>query len=132
MTPQQWALWIFLFAMLFGGGATTFVRERFEARERRRVAKEEAARRAIEGPDPICGCGHHHAYHDPREGDCRQFVKTAVEWGEDIYGDESVTRWEAKKCPCARYSGPEPMAQVYLPEISPTAEFIPIDPKKEK
>lgn len=133
MTPQQWALWIFLFVLIFGGGAPAFIRERIEARDRRRQVKEEAKRRALEGPEPVCGCGHHHAYHDPTEGPCQQLVKTAVEWGRDFYDEkEVVTRWESRTCPCVRYSGPEPMTQMYLPQIASTAEIIPTEPEEKK
>jgi hypothetical protein len=52
-------------------------------------------------PDPVCGCGHHYAMHDPEK-----HMECAVEFGNKM------------KCACVRYAGPEPLPVYYSPEIS--------------
>lgn len=64
-------------------------------------------------PKPVCGCGHHHAYHDPKTGACghaKRLVTYSDAW-RTTYGDTA-------KCPCRQYSGPVPLPEVYAPEIS--------------
>lgn len=52
-------------------------------------------------PDPVCGCGHHRAMHDPKKA-----MECAVEFGHKM------------KCACCSYSGPEPLPAFYAPEIA--------------
>ncbi|MFE4449732.1 hypothetical protein [Streptomyces sp. NPDC056796] len=66
----------------------------------------ERRRRAENGPEPICGCRHHLAYHDAREGVCYAEVR------------DSDHAEERSQCSCRRYSGPEPLATLYAPELS--------------
>ena len=47
---------------------------------------------------PVCGCGHHHSYHDPETGRCN-----ATRFGDP--------------CKCLSYTGPEPLPEFYAPEI---------------
>jgi hypothetical protein len=80
-----------------------------DAAKERRKAKAQA----LIGPEPVCGCGHHLAYHDARDALCYASVVTA-EGGTD----DSV-----RQCPCRRYAGPEPLATLYSPELtSPVGE----------
>lgn len=66
-------------------------------------------------PKPVCGCSHHHAYHDPESGKCNATVHgQALEF--DDY--DRPIKWELVTCPCRRYSGPEPMPMYYAPEIA--------------
>lgn len=64
--------------------------------------------------EPVCGCGHQYAFHDPGTGRCG--------------GRVEVNRWSGKgrwagldreQCPCQRYTGPEPLPEYYAPEITP-------------
>lgn len=53
---------------------------------------------------PICGCGHHLAFHDRAEGGCHQRVPLP----DDSTGP----------CRCSQYIGPEPLPQFYAPELA--------------
>jgi hypothetical protein len=85
--------------LLAGGGLTAlgFVLGRLPGRRR--------------GPKPveaICGCEHHHSYHDPKTGECH-----AVE-NEGFWGGQA----HYERCPCRQYSGPVPIPEMYAPELS--------------
>jgi hypothetical protein len=61
--------------------------------------KRNAALMAPPEPQPICGCGHHLSFHNPRTGACAE---------ED--------------CRCQQYVGPEPLGHVFAqPLIDPGA-----------
>lgn len=64
---------------------------------------------------PICGCGHHHSFHDPDTGNCHSLIK-----GNPIKYDayREPTAWDKVQCPCRKYSGPEPLPSFYAGEIS--------------
>lgn len=66
-------------------------------------------------PQPVCGCTHHHSYHDPETGKCNATVK-----GQPLQFDRYADpiKWELVPCPCLRYSGPEPLPAYYAPEIA--------------
>jgi hypothetical protein len=57
---------------------------------------------------PVCGCEHHHSYHDPETGECG-YVEHAYE-GNGVYAD--------LHCPCRQYSGPQPLPEFYAPEVT--------------
>ncbi|MFG2195467.1 hypothetical protein [Streptomyces sp. NPDC048639] len=97
--------------IIAGGYVVGGVWDRVKAAARDRRTER---RREINGPEPICGCRHHLAYHDPKEGRCYAEVKKPVEWDED--GDE--IRFAHERCPCRRYAGPEPLATLYAPEVT--------------
>ena len=93
-------------AMLAGGGLTLagVIAGRFlPGRRRKEQSRVEA----------ICGCKHHHSYHDPATGACnyagRYYIGTTV---------SGRSQYETRECTCKRYSGPEPLPEVYAPEIS--------------
>jgi hypothetical protein len=66
-------------------------------------------------PRPVCGCDHHHSFHDTKTGECHQTVDgTPVHF--DKWGDADA--WEQVRCTCRRYSGPEPIPSLYAPEIA--------------
>jgi hypothetical protein len=71
--------------------------------------------RPAEAPKPVCGCHHHHSYHDPETGRCNALVN-----GQPVKFDkfEDPIKWEQVPCACLRYSGPEPMPTYYAPEIA--------------
>jgi hypothetical protein len=66
-------------------------------------------------PEPVCGCGHHYAEHDPETGECNVSERgEPVKWG----GSGRAVKWEWLDCTCVRYSGPEPLPTYYAPEIA--------------
>lgn len=58
--------------------------------------------------EPVCGCDHHHSYHDPGTGKC--------------HGRKEIGYWSSQyhyeNCTCRQYSGPQPMPEFYAPEIT--------------
>jgi hypothetical protein len=70
-------------------------------------------RDAPKPPQPVCGCTHHHSFHDPATGQCHGMVEVATHWG--AYGDER--KWRQDPCTCKVYSGPVPLPEYYAPEI---------------
>jgi hypothetical protein len=67
--------------------------------------------RAREAVQPVCGCTHHHSFHDPRTGAC----------GGQVYIDGSRGYYGLSKykgCTCRQYSGPVPLPEYYSPEIA--------------
>ncbi|MFE0175900.1 hypothetical protein ACFWZ2_26620 [Streptomyces sp. NPDC059002] len=76
--------------------------------------RREDRRRALSGPDPVCGCGHHVAFHDPAEGICHSPAQVAVEW--DWTGEPS--KFEERRCSCRTYAGPEPLPSYHVPELA--------------
>lgn len=64
-------------------------------------------RRHVRASKPVqamCGCKHHHSYHDPKTGECHGRVYVGMSTYED--------------CTCKQYSGPVPMPEFYAPEIT--------------
>jgi len=59
--------------------------------------------------EPVCGCGHHHSYHDPETGQCGH--AKMVYYGVGQYGNPD-------ECTCRQYSGPVPMPEYYAPEVT--------------
>lgn len=54
---------------------------------------------AIKPSEPVCGCVHHYAMHDPTSGRCHGVVKLP-------YNQE-------RKCTCRVYTGPEPLPSMW-------------------
>lgn len=65
-------------------------------------------------PKPICGCGHHHAHHDPKAGICHGTRQVPSKY--NVYG-EVIARKEVP-CTCKQYSGPEPLKTFFAPELT--------------
>jgi len=88
----------------------------------RRIRKDrrEAQDRALRGPEPLCGCGHHLAYHDLHDGRCYAEVKRKGGSGEGKPKDASPAQ-----CTCRRYAGPEPLATLYAPPLNAGASAEP-------
>lgn len=57
---------------------------------------------------PVCGCEHHHSFHDPKDGHCG--------YVEQVYVGNG--RYKPHPCGCRTYSGPVPMPEFYAPEIT--------------
>lgn len=98
--------------------------------------RRDERRRLANGPEPVCGCGHHLAYHDLHDGRCYAEVKTE---GPDSAPGRAVAAADAdsssdsgpgsdggkagaeqfwRRCACRRYAGPEPLATLYAPPIA--------------
>lgn len=60
-------------------------------------------------PEPVCGCGHHHGFHDPRTGQCHSMMKVPGSGSRDSYHT---------KCTCRVYSGPVPLPEYFAPEVT--------------
>lgn len=58
---------------------------------------------------PVCGCGHHHSFHDPDTGTCHDMMKVPSSASRDSYH---------KPCTCRTYSGPTPLPEYYAPEVT--------------
>ncbi len=77
-------------------------------------------------PAPICGCAHNYALHD--ETGCHVVSRVLIECGEPVLVDfkdefektqkvvgHAFEKYEKVGCPCKRYTGPEPIPQMYAP-----------------
>jgi hypothetical protein len=65
-------------------------------------------------PSATCGCGHHYAFHEVRNGMCRHGVAgNATHWN----GNRMADAWARERCQCQRYAGPLSVDTVFAPEI---------------
>ena len=116
-------------------------------RVKRLATDRQAAReRLANGPEPICGCGHHLAFHDLHDGRCYAEVKrkgaggagakavaggaSGPEAGDEPADGSAAGTASANRagqssadpvwwqCRCRRYAGPEPLATMYAPPIA--------------
>ena len=62
-----------------------------------------------QAPAPVCGCGHHHSFHDPQTGQCHSLMRVPGTMSRDSYHTP---------CTCRQYSGPTPLPEYYAPEIA--------------
>ncbi|RAG84759.1 hypothetical protein DN069_15075 [Streptacidiphilus pinicola] len=90
---------------------------------RLRKDRREEQEKALRGPEPVCGCGHHLAYHDLHDGRCYAEVKR--KGGTD--GEGRPKGQAPAQCTCRRYAGPEPLATLYAPELTADAR-PPLEP----
>lgn len=75
--------------------------------------KQQAAVPAAPKPvQPVCGCRHHFSFHDPKTGECHNYQEGVVE------RDVKTGSTTMIQCKCRRYVGPEPLPDLYAPEIS--------------
>lgn len=75
--------------------------------------------------EPICGCSHHHSFHDPATGQCHGTRKSAETVVRDATGAPVLDRWgdvqtvgKRAPCTCRVYSGPVPLAEYTVPQIA--------------
>lgn len=71
-------------------------------------------RHAEKPPKPVCGCAHHYSFYDPETSECHGAVDEPTKF--DAYGHEIA--WKKVQCACRHYTGPEPLPEMYAPEIS--------------
>ncbi len=106
MTGFEIALVILASGYVAGGAYDRFKKARIERRQEQE--------RALSGPEPVCGCRHHLAYHDTRDGRCYAVVKGKRAKDAD---DDAVA---PRQCSCRQYAGPEPLVTLYAPELADT------------
>lgn len=58
-----------------------------------------------------CGCGDHHAMHDPKTGQCHATEE------RPMYENGSFVGYHDVQCTCRQYSGPEPLPEYVAREI---------------
>lgn len=60
---------------------------------------------------PVCGCKHHYCFHDLKAGTC----SVNVDGGLVVVGHDqmSTVGREQVRCPCLRYTGPEPVPDYF-------------------
>ena len=72
-------------------------------------------RKTPEPVRPVCGCGHHHSYHDLASSECHATVRgKAIKfnaWAEPM-------AWDQIQCSCKQYSGPVPLPEYFAPEVT--------------
>ena len=73
--------------------------------------------KAAKAPQPVCGCGHHHSYHDLASGECSAAVEVPARYNP--YG--SVIAYKQAPCGCRQYSGPVPLPEYFAPEVTSAA-----------
>ncbi|GHF54587.1 hypothetical protein GCM10010218_39800 [Streptomyces mashuensis] len=113
-------IWAVIPAVIIGGGwinenVRRALKDRHErklellrATERQQLALEAANR----PPEPVCGCTHHLAKHD-KQGTCHEMVEAPTAWD----ADRKPVQYEARRCNCQQYVGPEPLGTVFAPDI---------------
>lgn len=116
MSITDVVFWVFILGGF--GGAGEWCRSMLSDRRKHKLRKlelEAKKRKELEEanrpPDPICGCEHHLAKHGA-DG-CHADVMAAVTWD----AKKKPTSYERRRCNCQRYVGPEPLSQVYAPEL---------------
>lgn len=98
-----------------------FVWERIT--DRRSAARERAEKKL----QPLCGCTHHVAYHDPDSGVCNAAVQVATRW--DYY--RKPIEWKHRACGCRQYIGPRPLDTIYAPALTNQDFAVPPPTTKE-
>jgi hypothetical protein len=58
---------------------------------------------------PICGCTHHHSFHDQKTGQCHGKMR-----GDPLmyYASGTANEYKQIPCTCCQYSGPEPIPEI--------------------
>lgn len=70
-------------------------------------------RHGLKPPKPVCGCSHHHSFHDPKTGECHGLVSKVTRY---TTGGTAIA-WDKVPCTCRQYSGPVPLPEMFAPEI---------------
>jgi len=86
--------------------AAGFLLGRFLPARRRRP-------KAPEPIEPVCGCKHHHSFHDPKTGICHGTKGVAAPRADYNIPQHYVDI----PCTCRQYTGPEPLPTYFAPEI---------------
>ena len=79
-----------------------------------RVTKKKG-RKDPKSPKPVCGCGHHLAFHDPETRACHGMMDGNATQFDDW---DAPVAWEQIPCTCRQYSGPEAVPEFFAPEIT--------------
>lgn len=67
------------------------------------VTARRGKNRTVKEVKPICGCNHSLSYHDPDTGRC--------------HGWHKMTGYHPNQCACRHYDGPQPLPEIYAPDI---------------
>ena len=68
--------------------------------------------KASKPPELICGCSHHHSFHDPKTGECHGTLR------RNLYGSSGVNLGPRDHpCTCKQYSGPVPLPEYVAQEL---------------
>lgn len=73
------------------------------------LGRRDRARRRDPELEPICGCGHHRAQHDPETSQCHKLVNIALRGYTPKF----------QQCTCQQYVGPEPISSLWTPPVLP-------------
>lgn len=73
-----------------------------------------ARRRGPKSVQPVCGCKHHLAYHDPKSGHCMEENRVVTQRDAAMV----PVAWKEIPCTCEQYVGPLPIDSLYAPEIA--------------
>jgi hypothetical protein len=65
-------------------------------------------RKGPESVEALCGCTHHHSFHDPKSGQCHSLMRVPGTVSKDSHH---------APCTCKQYSGPLPLPEYFAPEI---------------
>ncbi|MER6772423.1 hypothetical protein ACFVG1_01305 [Streptomyces bacillaris] len=142
---MSWYWWVLIFFWIGGFTWTQdTVRKALRKRHKRKLEllkattdRQLALEAANRPPEPVCGCTHHLAKHD-KQGRCHEQVEVATAWDEN----RKPLRYEAGRCTCQQYVGPQPLSQVYAEELTdrwpaeapvaeePTAKELPATAKE--
>lgn len=88
--------------------------------------RRERTRSKQRGVEPICGCTHHHAFHNPSTGNCKEQIRFRTGSDRNGYGIFTLI-----DCTCQQYSGPLPQIDYRIVgELQGTAVSLPVDPKE--
>jgi hypothetical protein len=70
--------------------------------------------RAPKQPVAVCGCSHHHSFHDPTTSECHALMN-----GNPVKFNswKEPTAFEQVRCTCRQYSGPVPLPEFFAPEL---------------
>lgn len=66
-------------------------------------------RKGPKAVEALCGCTHHHSFHDPKTGQCHSLMRVPSTASRDSYHTP---------CTCKQYSGPTVYPEFYAPEIA--------------
>lgn len=95
-------------------------------------SKGKSPYRPPSSPDPVCGCEHHHSFHDPRTGVCAGTNRVASEWGwrQNYHGtnERVAMAYIDQPCTCRHYVGPIPMPMMY---DTPMTDQVAYEPAPE-
>lgn len=80
------------------------------------------------GPQPVCGCDDHYAFHDPKTGHCHAMRRVPAKWDPTGY----PISYRDEQCGCRQYVGPQPLETYYATEVTDASAYRPRLDKPEE